>query len=215
MTTAEAREELEVLAEFQRAWHEPRYQRFELPATDLNQILGERYWTSRPLTLTRTMLWDIEARKARAPDRYIPGLVEQHTACVWAQRTTLAPAEFFLRASRQRLWRTPSEHATILERVHLDPSSHTATFLGVRDLPDSNGASLVADTRRPLFHVQHWGSGPEHRPLSRWRIVHLTDTPDEALAQRFASMHDGWLPEFVEIFIQDDLGIDLSRRQDS
>jgi len=28
-------------------------------------------------------------------------------------------------------------------------------------------------------------------------------------------MHDGWLPEFVEIFIQDDLGIDLSRRQDS
>ncbi len=61
--------------EFQRAWADPSNTRFELPPVDVNRVLAEHYRTSEPLTFTRTMLWDMEVRKAWRPDRYIPSVV--------------------------------------------------------------------------------------------------------------------------------------------
>ncbi len=49
-------------AEFERAWADPSNTRFELPSVDVNRVLAEHYHTSEPLTFTRTMLWDMEAR---------------------------------------------------------------------------------------------------------------------------------------------------------
>ncbi len=61
--------------EFQRAWADPNNTRIELPPVDVNRVLAEHYRTSEPLTFTRTMLWDMEVRKAWRPDSYILSVV--------------------------------------------------------------------------------------------------------------------------------------------
>ncbi len=71
--------------EFQRAWADPRNTRFELPPIDVNRVLAEHYDTGEPLTFTRTMLWDIEVRKAWRPDRYIPSVVQDGSARAWGR----------------------------------------------------------------------------------------------------------------------------------
>jgi len=54
--------------------------------------------------------------------------------------------------------------------------------------------------------------GAETQPLNRWRIVHLTRAPDRRLIATFDRIAaNPWLPEFVEIYIRDVLGITLSR----
>ncbi len=55
--------------EFQRAWADPSNTRLELARVDVNRVLAVHYRTSEPLTFTRTMLWDMEVRKAWSPDR--------------------------------------------------------------------------------------------------------------------------------------------------
>lgn len=210
-STPEPSGELDSPAQFERAWVDPRHWSFELPPVDLNRVLGEHYQTAVPLTLTRAMLWDIEVRKARRPDYYIPSVVAENTATAWAPRTITRSVEFFVRASQQRLWLTPAQYGLILEQVWVDSSAQTVTFIGVPELTSTHGTRLHTDTRQPLFHVQHWVDGAEQRPLSRWRVVHLTNTAHEALTERFTALRHGWLPEFVEIYIRD-LDIDLSRR---
>jgi len=53
------------------------YTRAVQPEIDINRVLQERYETSEPLTFTRTMLWDVEQRKAAAPGTYIPFVVRE------------------------------------------------------------------------------------------------------------------------------------------
>ena len=43
-------------AEFARAWDIPGHTRYQLPDTDVNEVLATRYTTDGPLTLTRGML---------------------------------------------------------------------------------------------------------------------------------------------------------------
>lgn len=51
------------------------------------------------------------------------------------------------------------------------------------------------------------GSG-QLPPLNKGRIVHLTDGPEDELEERFEPMAESpWLPEFVEIYLGDDLGV--------
>jgi hypothetical protein len=49
---------------FERAWVDLRFTRFALPSIDVNDVLARGYRTSEPLTFTRTMLWDMEVKKA-------------------------------------------------------------------------------------------------------------------------------------------------------
>ncbi|MCE2441332.1 MAG: hypothetical protein J4F39_18155 [Candidatus Latescibacteria bacterium] len=51
------------------------------------------------------------------------------------------------------------------------------------------------------------------RPLNLWRIVYLTDKPEQDLIDRFRLAKDVWLREFVEIYIRRDLKIELTRRR--
>lgn len=67
-------------AKFEQAWADPRNTCCELPPIDVNQVLAEHYNTSEPFTFTRAMLWDMETKKAWAPDRYLPAVVRQGTA---------------------------------------------------------------------------------------------------------------------------------------
>jgi hypothetical protein len=55
--------------------------------------------------------------------------------------------------------------------------------------------------------------GTEDAPTNLWRIVVLTDEPDGRYREPFDAMaRAGWLPGFVEIYIEGDLGAVLRRR---
>ena len=199
--------------EFERAWADPSNTRFELPSVDVNRVLAEHYRTSEPLTFTRTMLWDMEVRKAWRPDRYIPSVVQKGSAGTWSKRSVADGTEPFVRSSQQRLWLEPAEYGLVLEQVSLNPTQQKVTFIGAAELPDREKILLRAGARQPLFHVEHSVGGDESRPLNTWRIVHLTDRAEHRLVERFTLIaNDVWLPEFIEIYIRSDLNIKLTRR---
>ena len=202
--------------EFQRAWADPSNTRFELPPVDVNRVLAEHYRTSEPLTFTRTMLWDMEVRKAWRPDRYIPSVVWEGSAHTWGRRSAADGTESFVRSSQQRLWLEPAEYGLVLEQVCLNPTQHKVTFIGAAELPDGDRNLLRTGASQPLFHVKHSVGGDESGALNRWRIVHLTERPEHRLVERFTLMaNDVWLPEFIEIYIRSDLNIKLTRRDTS
>lgn len=202
-------------AEFARAWADDRFTRFELPAVDVNCALASRYRTSRPLTFTRAMLWDVEVRKASHPDRYIPYVIREGSASTWGWDSDAVGTEFFVRSSRQRLWLAPEKYGVVLEQTHLDFARQRVTFIGAAEIVGADGEIVHADTGQPLFHVEHSVGGEEAQPLNQWRIVHLTDGPDERLNHPFTTMGlNPWLAEFVEIYIRSDLHIELTRIED-
>jgi hypothetical protein len=201
------------VTEFERAWNDPRYTRATQPATDINQVLRERYRTGEPLIFTRAMLWDLEQRKARDPGIYIPHVVRADSDRSWALPPAGDGAELLARFSQQRLWLHPDQYGLVLERAHLDHDRQAVTFTGHRTLAGPDGRTLVATSQQPLFHVEHAVGGAEQGPLNLWRIVHLTDAPDEQLTALFSRIWASpWLPEFVEIYIQRNLHIGLHRR---
>ncbi len=197
--------------EFERTWTDGCNTRVELPPVDINLVLAQCYRTSKPLRFNRAMLWDMEVKKAYRPDLYIPSVVLEGSARYWCKRAAADGAESFVRCSRQRLWLEPSERGLVLEQVFLNRVKQSATFIGAAELLDEDGSVLRAGERQPLFHVEHSVDGKESRPLNRWRIVHLTASPDQQLIERFTLARQVWLREFVEIYICRDLGIDLTR----
>ena len=199
-------------AEFERAWIDPLNTRIELTPVDINLVLARNYRTNEPLTFTRTMLWDMEVKKAFRPDLYIPSVVSEGSSRNWRRQTAADGTESFVRCSRQRLWLKPSERGLVLEQVFLNPARQRATFIGAAELSDRDGNWLRAGEGQPLFHVEHSVDGGEFRPLNRWRIVYLTDRPEQKLIERFTPANDMWLREFIEIYIRRDLRIELTRK---
>lgn len=198
--------------EFEQAWADPCNTCCELPVVDVNEVLTKYYKTSEPLTFTRTMLWELETKKAWRPDLYIPSVVRQGTASAWGESASIESDEVFLRTSQQRLWLEPQEYGVVLERVCVNTSEQVITFIGAQVIHDRDGNILCAGTQQALFHVEHSVSGDESRPLNKWRVVHLTDSPEQSLIDRFTPItNDVWLPEFIEIYIRQDLEIELTR----
>jgi len=198
--------------EFARAWDTPGHTRYQLPDTDVNKVLADRYATSEPLTLTRGMLWDMEARKAASPGSYIPYVVRAGSDRSWSRHPGDG-GEYLDRCSMQRLWLHPQRYELILERAFLNHDEQKVTFLGVPELAGPGGTLLRAGTGQPLFHVEHAVGGTESQPLNRWRIVHLTDARDQRLTAVFRPMGASpWLAEHTEIYIRDTLGIQLARK---
>ncbi|MDE3000380.1 MAG: hypothetical protein OXU79_14995 [Gemmatimonadota bacterium] len=197
---------------FERAWADPDNTRIELAPVDVNRVLDRYYRTNKPLRFTRTLLWDMEVKKAFRPDLYIPSVVTAGSSQFWRRQAAADGAESFVRCSRQRLWLKPSEHGLVLEQVFLNPARQTATFIGTAELLDRRGNLLRAGKGQPLFHVEHAVDGDELRPLNRWRIVYLTDRPERKLIERFTLAKEVWLREFIEIYIRRDLKIGLTRR---
>ncbi len=198
--------------EFAGAWDNPRYTRYQLPDIDVNKVLADRYPTGGPLTFTRRLLWDMEVRKASRPGVFIPYVVRQGSDRSW-NRHESDGSEYLDRCSMQRLWLSSERYELVLERAVLNHNEQKVTFLGVRELTDADGRLLRAGTGQPLFHVEHSVAGSDMRPLNRWRIVHLTDAPDERLMAVFKHMAASpWLPEHTEIYIRSVLRIQLARR---
>ena len=173
---------------------------YELPPVDVNAVLAERY--DLDYRFTRTSLWDMEIRKASAPDVYLPNVVRPGSVAKFGEGAD------FVRVSDQKLWLDPSRYGTVIERVHLDHRDQRALFYGLAGFGE-----LRAGTGQPLFHVEHSVTGTEDRPLNRWRIVFLTETVDPALAAVFAELAKAeYLRDFIEVYLREHLGLEPRRR---
>ncbi len=65
---------IEAQKEFEKCWDNPEYTQITLDNIDVNKTLSF-YITNKPLHFTRTMLWDMEKKKAWNPGNYIPYVV--------------------------------------------------------------------------------------------------------------------------------------------
>lgn len=195
--------------EYNEAWNAPSSTRFELPEVDVNKVLKERYRVSPERTLTRAMIWDMETKKAWDPLTYIPYVVSQ--ARSWGRTALRDGSTRFCRSSLQRGWITPEE-GLVLEDVFVSDAKQTIYFLGRPRMVEESGKALMASPFQPLFHVRHAVSGSEQAPLNLWSIVLLTNTPDLRYCEPFEQMaRAGLLPGFIEIYIERDLKLKLSR----
>lgn len=193
---------------FRDAWEDPSATRYELTPLDVNKVLADRYLLGEPLAFTRAMLWDLEVRKARHPDVFIPHVVAVGSVAAWGD------GDVFVRRSMQRLWLAPETYGLVLEQTKLDHANQIVTFIGAAEQPGPDGEFLHATTDQPIFHVEHSVGGTETQPLNLWRIVHRTTAPDARIVAAFARIDASpWLPEHIEIYVRDVLGIALTRRQ--
>jgi hypothetical protein len=195
--------------EYVEAWNAPSSTRFELPPVDVNAVLKKLYRVSPEQTLTRAMIWDMETKKAWDPLTYIPYVVSQ--AHSWSRTILGDGSARFCRSSLQRGWIT-SEEGRVLEDVFVSDAKQTIYFLGRPQMAEERGNTLVASPFQPLFHVQHAVGGSEQTPLNLWSIVFLTKAPDPRYCEPFEQMvRAGLLPGFIEIYIERDLKLSLSR----
>ncbi|MDF1811735.1 MAG: hypothetical protein P1V20_05960 [Verrucomicrobiales bacterium] len=198
-------------AVFAAAWNREGNTSIEFDPLDVNQVLADEYDRVEELTLTRTQLWDMEVKKAARPDLFIPGVIRAGTARSWGRRTLESGDEVFTRVSEQRLWLQPGSYGTVIEACYLNHSSQQVTFIGLPEVEDDEGRTIVASTGQPLFHVVHGVSGVEETPLNTWRIVHLASDESGALARHFELMSQAsGLPEYVEHYIRDVLKSSLT-----
>jgi hypothetical protein len=138
------------------------------------------------------MIWDMETKKAWDPLSYIPYVVSQ--ARSWGRTTLCDGSTRFSRSSLQRGWITPQE-GRVLEDVFVSDAKQTIYFLGRPQMVEETGKALVAS------------SG-----LNLWSIVLLTNAPEPRYCEPFEQMvRAGLLPGFIEIYIERDLQLKLSR----
>jgi hypothetical protein len=195
--------------EYNEAWTAPSSTRLELRPVDVNAVLKNRYRMSQEQTLTRAMIWDMETKKAWDPLTYIPYVVSQ--ARSWGRTSLSDGSTRFFRSSLQRGWIT-SDEGRVLEDVFVSDAKQTIYFLGRPRMVEENGNTLAASPFQPLFHVQHAVGGSEQTPLNLWSIVVLTKAPDPRYCEPFEQMiRTGLLPGFIEIYIERDLKLRLSR----
>jgi len=195
--------------EYNEAWTAPSSTRFELPPVDVNTVLKKRYRMSHEQTLTRAMIWDMETKKAWNPRSYIPYVVSQ--AHSWGRTSLRDGSTRFFRSSIQRGWIT-SDEGRVLEDVSVSDAKQTIYFLGRPQMVEEDGNILVASPFQPLFHVRHAVGGSDQMPLNLWSIVFLTKAPDPHYCEPFEQMvRAGLLPGFIEIYIEQDLKLRLSR----
>ena len=195
--------------EFGRAWRHPQHTPIELEPVDVNDMLQRYYVLSEPVRLTRSMLWDAEAKKAWDPRRYIPDVVREGQS--WGRTTLTEGDQRFLRASQQRAWKGDA-YGQVLEEVYLSPREYKILFLGRAELVSEDGRALRAGGHRPLIHVEHSVGGTDTQPLNLWRIVHLTLEKDDALARRQVTAVADVLRQFIAIYVERELGRKLTRR---
>lgn len=194
--------------EYRSAWKDTSHTRFELPPVNVNKILRDHYRMSPERTLTRTMIWDMEKKKAWDPRTYIPYVVSEGRS--WGRRA-LPDGERFCRSSLQRGWVVP-ERGRVLEDVYVNEKQQAIFFLGCQRMTEDGGNELEASEFQPIFHVEHAVGGIEEEPLNLWSIVLLTTQNDARYHEPFNEMvRSGTLPGFIEIYIERDLGVKLAR----
>jgi hypothetical protein len=197
------------LREFEKAWENPRHTHFALPEVHVNPVLREKYNVDKALRLTRDQLWDMELKKAWDPKTYIPYVVSEGRS--WGRQRLSTKTEHFLRSSVQLGWITKNR-GQVLEEVFIEHGEQRILFMG-RPLFIDGAERIMADNFQPLFHVEHAAGGYGDDPVNIWRIVVLTDERDDRYTEPFKEMAKaGWLPGFLEIYIERQFSCKLTRK---
>jgi hypothetical protein len=202
---------------FATAFASPDNLSIKQPDINVNNIIRD-YYTVTPATfaLTKSLLWEMECRKAAAPNKYIPTVVKAGSVEKFPSFHE-GHCEYFTRISDQRCWKDPSKYVKVIEHVKLDNRKQVVTFIGAEAYVTPDGRHIVAGKDQPIFHVEHGVVGDdESQPLNSWRIVHFTKGQDDLdMREAFASRSKNkFLPEYVEIYIKKDLGVSLARKED-
>jgi hypothetical protein len=196
--------------EYEQAWNDPAYTRFELPAVDVNKVLRDRYEMVPHKRLTRTMIWDMETKKAWDPLSFIPYVVSEGGS--WGRHALNDGSSRFCRASVQKGWIRP-DSGHVLEDVYVSDAEQAIFFLGRERMIAADGSELRASEFQPIFHVFHGVGGTEDEPLNLWSIVLLTQRNEPRYQEPFKQMvQAGLLPGFIEIHIERNLGVKLKRK---
>jgi hypothetical protein len=196
--------------EFTQAWRNPRHTRITLPPVDVNKVIAERYRMGKPTQITRGMVWDMELKKSWDPRTYISYVVSEGKS--WGRRRNEDGSEHFCRSTIQRAW-IDERSGRVLEDVYINHQEQRILFLGRSEMVTEDGERIRTDGFQPLFHVEHAAGGTDAAPLNMWRIALLTEAEDRRFMAPFEKMiRDGLLPGFLEIYIDRDLGVKLSRR---
>ncbi len=199
-------------SEFEKAWTNPSYTHIELTPLDVNHILSTYYTTEPKLTFTRSMLWEVERKKAWNPEVYIASVIEKGSGKSWQKQALKDGNEVFVRSTKQRQWLHSDRYGEVFEKVFLNNKEQKVTFIGVSELTDESGARLYTKNPQPLFHVEHGVAGTDSRPLNTWRIVHLTKDSTGKLAQVLNQGDKTVLPSYIIHYIEHDLGVKLKRK---
>jgi hypothetical protein len=194
---------------YREAWANPAHTRFEFSPVDVNKVVRERYRATPAKRLTRASLWDMETKKAWDAMSYLNYVAKE--AHSWGRHTLSDGAERWCRASMQRGWIKHDEYGQVLEDIFISHTKQTVYFFGRARMTEPNGKELTASTFQPLFHVMHGVGGPDDEPQNLWSIVLLTDKLDPRYLAPFEARLDEGLPGFVEIYIQKDLGVQLTK----
>ncbi|MEN8168363.1 MAG: hypothetical protein ABFR65_12935 [Pseudomonadota bacterium] len=201
----------EAKEEFESAWINPQNTKFELPAVDINEVLSNRYEVSKPVQLTRSIVWDMELKKAWDPATYIPYVVSRGQS--WGRHFIDDGSERLFREITAQAWIADTS-GPVFEDVFINHTEQKIIFLGRAELEAETGETIRTNGFQPLFNVEHAVGGTEGAPLNLWRIVILTENNDRRFHRPFEDMvKAGWLPGFLEIYIEKDLHVQLSRRQ--
>src|SRR3990167_7224644 len=198
--------------EFEKCWNNPNYTAIKLDDVDVNRVLSH-YISEKPIAFTKTMLWDMERKKAWNPGQYIPYVVKAGSAKAWGKHPCpKTHGEMFVRCSEQKKWLEPNEYTEVYEEVYVNGEKQLITFLCVTQLSGDVDVKEIHPTQ-PLFHVQHGAVGDEDHPRNTWRIVHLTKHNDSNLIEAFKKMNDATtLPGFIKAYIENDLHNRLQRK---
>lgn len=157
--------------EFEKCWYNPKYTAIQLENVDVNHTLSF-YNTEKPHHFTKTMLWDMEKKKAWNPANYISYVIKTSSAKAWNKHPCPETGgEIFVRCSAQKMWLLQTQYEDVYEEAYVNEKTKIVTFLGVTKLPGKNEEIHPAQS---LFHVQHGAVGTEDKPLNTWRIIHLT-----------------------------------------
>ncbi|RSL44167.1 hypothetical protein CEP54_014789 [Fusarium duplospermum] len=197
---------------FEAAFADPKNTAVTTPDADVNAIISKNYTVDEPFTYTKSLLWDMEVKKALGPDKYISHVIRPGSLKV-VDHTKEGSLEYFTRITDQRVWKDPDQYTTVIEHICLDHVNQKAFFLGVAEATLPDGTKLTSGERQPLFHVEHCAVGSEENPVNTWRIVHLTEARDEDLVKAFdGMMRDPYLRQFNEVYIREDLGRQLVQK---
>jgi hypothetical protein len=195
---------------FEECWRKPNYTQIELHDVDVNKTLLN-YKMNKPIIFTRSMLWDMETKKAWNPGKYIPYVIRQGSEKAWGKHPSSGPnGEIFVRSSFQKQWLNPDIYEEVFEEVYVNNEDQLITFIGTINLPER---SDQLNPKQPIFHVQHGVAGTENQPLNTWRIVHLTPIKDKNLIALFSKMNDpNILPGFIKSYIENDLATEIEEK---
>ncbi len=114
--------------EFEKCWNNPRYTAIQLDDVDVNHVLSY-YAAQRSIYFTKTMLWDMETKKAWNPENYISYVMKAGSAQSWHKHPcSKTGGEIFVRCSAQKKWLEPSIYENVYEEVYVNKNSKLITL---------------------------------------------------------------------------------------